>query len=141
MNDDTNPVPALLADDLVGIVPMRNVVLFPHVLMPVTVGRPKSVAALRHALAAKAVLGIVLQKDPKADDPGLDELCEIGTLANIVQHRDADVGQIHAICQGLQRVRLLGRTASRCCACRRKLAHAPRNRWTTGSAASSCRSS
>jgi len=107
MNDDTNLVPAVLADDVVAIVPMRNVVLFPHVLMPVTVGRPKSVAALRHALAAKAVLGIVLQKDPKADDPGLDELCEIGTLANIVQHQETDDGQIHAICQGLQRVRFL----------------------------------
>ena len=51
MNDDTNLVQAVLADDVVAIVPMRNVVLFPHVLMPVTVGRPKSVAALRHWVA------------------------------------------------------------------------------------------
>ncbi len=99
-----NPLP----DDVVALVPMRNVVLFPHVLMPVTIGRPKSVAALEHALAHKTVIAIALQKDPKADDPGLDALCRVGTLANIVQHRAGEDGQIHAVCQGLQRVRIVG---------------------------------
>ena len=99
--------PSPLPDDVVALVPMRNVVLFPHLLMPITVGRPKSVAAIEHALTHKTVLAISLQKDPKEDDPGLDGLCSIGTLASIVQHRAGEDGQIHAVCQGLQRVRIL----------------------------------
>ena len=99
--------PSPLPDDVVALVPMRNVVLFPHLLMPITVGRPKSVAALEHALTHKTVLAISLQKDPKEDDPGVDGLCSIGTLASIVQHRAGEDGQIHAVCQGLQRVRIL----------------------------------
>ncbi|MBL0148033.1 MAG: endopeptidase La [Ideonella sp.] len=96
-----------LPDDVVALVPMRNVVLFPHLLIPIAVGRPKSIAAMQHALAAKTVLGIVLQKDPQADDPGLDGLCQVGTLASLAHHSRAEDGQIHAVCQGMQRVRIL----------------------------------
>ncbi|MFZ2652517.1 MAG: endopeptidase La [Burkholderiaceae bacterium] len=106
MNEST-PASAGLPEGVIALVPMRNVVLFPHVLIPVTVGRPKSVAAVNQALAAKAVFGLVLQKDPKDDDPGLDGLHAIGTLANIVQHQSGDDGQIHAVCQGLQRMRIV----------------------------------
>ena len=108
MTDESQTRANPLPDDVVALVPMRNVVLFPHVLMPVTIGRPKSVAALEHALAHKTAIAIALQKDPKADDPGLDALCRVGTLANIVQHRAGEDGQIHAVCQGLQRVRIVG---------------------------------
>ena len=96
-----------LPDDVVALVPMRNVVLFPHLLMPITVGRPKSVAAFEQALAGKTALAITLQKEPQEDDPGLDGLCRVGTLASIVQHQHGHDGQIHAICQGLQRIRLI----------------------------------
>jgi ATP-dependent Lon protease len=99
--------PDTLPEGVIPLVPMRNVVLFPHVLIPVAVGRPKSLAAMNHALTHKTVIGLVLQKDPKDDDPGLDGLCAVGTLANIVQHQVADDGQIHAICQGLQRMRIV----------------------------------
>ena len=105
--DEPTPSLTSLPEGVVALVPMRNVVLFPHVLIPVTVGRPKSVAAMNHALAAKTVFGIVLQKDPKDDDPGLDGLCAIGTLASIVQHQQAEDGQIHAVCQGVQRMRIV----------------------------------
>ena len=96
-----------LPEGVIALVPMRNVVLFPHVLIPVTMGRPKSVAAVNQALAAKTVFGIVLQKDPKEDDPGLPGLCSVGTLASIVQHQATEDGQIHAVCQGLQRMRII----------------------------------
>ncbi len=97
----------VLPDDVVALVPMRNVVLFPHLLMPITVGRPKSVAAFEQALSSKTALAITLQKVPQDDDPGLDGLCAVGTLASIVQHKVSEDGQIHAICQGLQRIRLI----------------------------------
>ena len=85
---------------------MRNSVLFPHVLMPITVGRARSLAALRQAVAAEAPLGIVLQKDAAADEPGLDGLCAVGTLAAVVREVHAAEGQVHAVCHGQQRFRL-----------------------------------
>ncbi len=105
--DETKPEAVAWPEDVFALVPMRNVVLFPHLLMPVTIGRPKSIAAFEHAVGAKTPLVIALQKDPQADDPGLDGLCRVGTLAVVVQHRAADDGQVHAVCQGLQRVRIV----------------------------------
>jgi ATP-dependent Lon protease len=83
MSTDKPPV-ALnieLPRDSIPIVPMRNAVLFPHVLMPITVGREKLIAAVKHAVHAGTPLDIILQKDPLADDPGRDALCDIGPLA------------------------------------------------------------
>jgi len=102
--DDANS-PALPGDTL-ALVPMRNLVLFPHVLMPIAVGRPASVAALEYALQHKAPLGIVLQKDATADEPGREDLCDVGTIATVVQS-SGDAGQVrHLVCNGLQRFRI-----------------------------------
>ncbi|MBA4176359.1 MAG: endopeptidase La [Leptothrix sp. (in: Bacteria)] len=95
-----------LPDDVVALVPMRNLVLFPHVLMPIGVGRPASLAALQQALASKAPLGIVLQKDAAVDEPGRADLCDMGTLAKVVQHGEGSGTVQHAVCHGLQRFRI-----------------------------------
>ena len=92
--------------DVIALVPMRNLVLFPHVLMPITVGRVKSIATVEHALQSKAPIGIVLQKDAAVDDPGIDALCSIGTIANVVRHVASDDGTHHAICQGIERFQI-----------------------------------
>lgn len=92
-----------LPNDVIALVPMRNVVLFPHVLMPITVGRVKSIATIEHALQSKTPIGIVLQKDATIDDPDLDALCDIGTVANVVHHVTSDDGTHHAVCQGVAR--------------------------------------
>lgn len=95
-----------LPNDIVPLVPMRNVVLFPHVLMPIAVGRPKSVAALEQVLHRDSPIGILLQRDASIDDPGMDALCTIGTLAKIVRHV-TDVDKLyHAVCQGIVRFRI-----------------------------------
>ena len=110
MNDEesrVSPQAQALPEDVVALLPMRNLVLFPHVLMPVALGRPKSVAALQNAVACKAPVGLVLQKDPQEDDPGLPGLCGVGTLATVLQHQLTDDGQAHAVCQGVQRIRLV----------------------------------
>jgi ATP-dependent Lon protease len=98
--------PTQLPADVVAVVPMRNVVLFPNVLLPISVGRAKSIAAVQYALQNKAPLGIVLQKDPRVDDPGRDDLYAVGTLANVVHHVVAGDGLHHAVCQGVQRFRV-----------------------------------
>lgn len=85
-----------LPADVIALVPMRNVVLFPQVLMPITVGRTKSIATVEHALQSKTPIGIVLQKDAAVDDPGFDELCGIGTVANVVRHVTSNDGIHHA---------------------------------------------
>ena len=99
--------PASLPDDVVPLVPMRNLVLFPQVLAPVTIGRPRSVAAVAHAAATRGPLAVVLQKNPEQDDPGLADLCGVGTLARVVRQTRAEPGQIHVVCEGVQRVRVL----------------------------------
>jgi len=110
MMTSTSPDPSArpsLPEDVVALVPMRNVVLFPHVLMPITIGRTQSLAALRYAVEAEAALGIVLQKDAQVDEPGFEALCAVGTLAKVVRQVTSRDGQIHAVCHGQQRFRLL----------------------------------
>jgi ATP-dependent Lon protease len=106
MMNTTLPSPAALPEGVIALVPMRNVVLFPHVLMPISVGRAKSIAAVQHAVRTGAALGIVLQKDARVDDPGRDALCDIGTIAKLVQHVDSNEQLHHAVCHGVQRFRL-----------------------------------
>ena len=60
---------------------MRNTVLFPGVVLPVTVTRQKSVKLVRKAYAADKLLGVVAQLNPDADEPTTDELHPVGTLA------------------------------------------------------------
>lgn len=98
--------PFELPADVIALVPMRNVVLFPHVLMPITVGRMRSIATIEHALQSKTPIGIVLQKDAAADDPGLEALCLTGTIANVVRHIAADDGTHHAVCLGIERFQI-----------------------------------
>ena len=92
-----------LPQDVIALIPMRNVVLFPHVLTAITVGRAKSIAALEHVLDPKRPLGIILQKDPAVDEPGQDALFNVGTVVNVVRHLASSDGLRHAVCQGLGR--------------------------------------
>ena len=108
--DETNlataPEATTLPAGVIALVPMRNVVLFPHALMPIAVGRTKSVAAVMHALKSGSALGIVLQKDAQVDDPGREALCDVGTVAKVLQHVQASEQMHHVICQGTQRFRI-----------------------------------
>ncbi len=108
MKTDPAPQAIELPPGVVALIPMRNLVLFPHVLAPVSMGRAKSVAALEHALAADVPVGIVLQKDPRDDDPGLDRLYTVGTLAKVVHHQKQQEHLHHTVCQGTQRFRIVG---------------------------------
>jgi ATP-dependent Lon protease len=102
----TPTAPVVLPEGVVALVPTRNAVLFPHTMLPLTVGREKSIAALTHVVQRGGQLGIVLQRDARQDDPGREGLCDVGTLARVVQHAEADEGQQHAMCQGMQRFRI-----------------------------------
>jgi ATP-dependent Lon protease len=100
------PVASLPSDALI-LLPARQLVLFPGLVMPITIGRPKSIAAIQQAVREQRQIGIVLQREPGIDDPGPDDLYRIGTLANVVRYITAPDGTHHVIVQGVQRIRIL----------------------------------
>ena len=109
MSEPNAPLPT----DAVALLPMRNLVMFPHVLTPLTVGRERSLAAVTHALehargsgGDHALVGVLLQRDPKVDEPAAQDLYEVGTLARIVRHTSSEHGVQHLVCQGVQRFRV-----------------------------------
>ena len=97
------PVPA----DALIIVPVRNTVLFPGVVAPISITRPKSIAAAQQALREQRPIGILLQRNVEVDDPGPEDLYRICTVANIVRYITGPDETHHIICQGVQRARIL----------------------------------
>jgi ATP-dependent Lon protease len=95
-----------LPDDATIILPLRGVVVFPELVMPLNVGRSASVAAAQAAARAERPLGLLLQKDSATQQPGPDELCTMGTVAHILRYVVGDDQQHHLICQGRARFRV-----------------------------------
>ena len=98
-------LPALPPDALI-IVPVRNTVLFPGLVLPITVGRPKSIAAAQQAVREQRQVGILMQRDAEVADPTAIDLHRMGTVANIVRYLTAPDGSHHLVCQGEQRFQI-----------------------------------
>jgi ATP-dependent Lon protease len=98
-------LPPLPADALI-IVPVRNTVLFPGLVLPITLGRPKSIAAAQQAVREQRQVGILLQRTPDIDDPTAIDMHRMGTIANIVRYITAPDGTNHLVCQGEQRFQI-----------------------------------
>jgi ATP-dependent Lon protease len=88
------------------LIPVREMVIFPGVVLPVAVKRAKSVAAAQEAVRAKRKVGFVLQKDAQNDDPAASDLYRIGTVATIARFVTGQDGVHHLIVQGEQRFEL-----------------------------------
>ena len=101
--DTARPLP----EDVLIIAPVRNVVLFPGVIVPLTLRRERSRAAGMEAARLERPLGVLLQSKPAVDQPGPDDLHWVGTTANVVRYITAPDGAHHAICQGVRRFRVL----------------------------------
>jgi ATP-dependent Lon protease len=99
------PAPPLPSDALI-IVPVRGMVLFPGVVLPITLGRPRSVMAAQRAVKEQRPVGIVMQRNAEVADPLPIDLHRMGTVANIVRYITAPDGTHHLICQGEQRFRV-----------------------------------
>jgi ATP-dependent Lon protease len=95
-------LPPLPADALI-VVPVRNTVLFPGLVLPITLGRPKSIGAAQQAVRDQRQVGILMQRDPEVADPTPIDMHRMGTLANIVRYITAPDGSHHLVCQGEQR--------------------------------------
>src|SRR5246500_5605294 len=96
-----------LPEDALILIPTRNLVLFPGTVLPITLGRQRSVVAAQAAMRLNRTIGLVLQRDPGIDDPIPVDLHRMGTEASILRYVTSPDGGHHAICQGERRFRIL----------------------------------
>ncbi|MBC8207888.1 MAG: endopeptidase La [Desulfobulbaceae bacterium] len=88
------------------LMPLRDIVVFPHMVAPLVVGRKKSIQALEEAMENRTEILLVTQKDSKVDDPDRDQIHEIGTVAAVMQLLRLPDGTIKALVEGKQRARV-----------------------------------
>jgi ATP-dependent Lon protease len=96
-----------LPEDALIIIPMRNTVLFPGVISPVTVGRATSVAAAQEAVRSEKKVGFLLQRDPQKNDVKPEDLYWVGTAGQVVRYITGAEGTHHLVVQGQSRFRAL----------------------------------
>jgi ATP-dependent Lon protease len=96
-----------IPEDALILLPVRNVVMFPGLILPIMIDRARSRAAAQEAARSQRPVGILLQKKPDTEEPGPDDLHWVGTTANVLRYVTAPDDSHHLICQGEQRFRVL----------------------------------
>lgn len=91
---------------LMPMLPLRDVVVYPHMVLPLFVGRPKSIAALESAMENDKYVFLVAQQDASKDDPKIDDLYKIGTTAKVMQLLRLPDGTVKVLVEGSKRARL-----------------------------------
>jgi len=107
---DMENEPPLEMEELIPILPLRNTVLFPGVVIPITVGRDKSIQAVKAAFGKDKLIGVVSQLDGNIEDPMPVDLCKIGTVAKIIKMIKMQDGGTTIIIQGKKRFEWLEMT-------------------------------
>ncbi|HRH59202.1 MAG TPA: endopeptidase La [Chitinophagaceae bacterium] len=97
----------LVVPDILPLLPLRNTVLFPGVVLPITVGRDKSIKAVAEAYKGDKLIGVLAQKDSEVEEPQLKDLCDTGTVAKIVKMIKMPDGGTTIIIQGKKRFKML----------------------------------
>lgn len=100
MNSEETP-------EILSILPLRNTVLFPGVVIPITVGRDKSIKLIKEAYKGDRVIGVVAQRDVSIEDPTFEQLHGVGTVAHIIKMLQMPDGNTTVIIQGKQRFQLV----------------------------------
>src|SRR5437660_5451692 len=98
--------PAIPEDALI-LISTRSLVLFPGTVLPMTLGRQRSIAAAQTAIRLNRPVGLVLQREAMHDDPMPVDLHGVGTEANLLRYVTSPDGNHHVICQGERRLRIL----------------------------------
>ena len=117
LDEDTDFIPLLSSEDeeqmnsekipeSLPILPLKNTVLFPGVVIPITVGRDKSIKLIKDAYKADRIIGVVAQKDVSVEDPTFEDLNRIGTVAYIIKMLRMPDGNTTVILQGKKRFEL-----------------------------------
>jgi ATP-dependent Lon protease len=102
----TNEIPPKKTERL-PMIPIRDVVVFPHMMIPFVIGRPTSVRALEFALEGSKRIFLATQMDASVDEPKASDIYAVGTAANIVQSVKLSDGNIKVLVEGVQRVRAI----------------------------------
>src|SRR5512143_2727332 len=97
------------------MMPVRGVVIFPHMMTPFVVGRESSVRALEEALAGDKKIFLATQHDASIDEPKPEDIYQVGTIVNIVQSLKLPDGNIKVLVEGIERVKILQSTESAGC--------------------------
>ncbi len=92
--------------DTLPILPLRNTVLFPGVIIPINIGRDKSLKLIRDSYKQNSLIGVIAQKDTNTENPGINDLYQIGTIASILKILEMPDGTTTAIIQGKKRFQL-----------------------------------
>jgi ATP-dependent Lon protease len=117
VNEDTDFIPLISEEDeesitmtqipeTLPILPLRNTVLFPGVIIPITVGRDKSMKLVRDIYHKSKIIGTVAQKDSNIDEPGPDEMYRVGTVAQLLRILEMPDGSTSVIIQGKKRFKI-----------------------------------
>ncbi len=117
LDDDIEFLPLVAIDDPEGpdedslpkeipILPLRNSILFPGVVIPITVGRDKSIVAVKEALKKSKFIGVVSQKKPDIEDPEFKDIYKVGTVAKIIKSLKMPDGNTTVIIQGKERMKV-----------------------------------
>ena len=107
INENDADMEKLVIPDSLPLLPLRNTVLFPGVVLPITVGRDKSIKAVNDAYRSDKLIGVLAQRDANIEEPELKDLCRIGTVAKIAKLIKMPDGGTTIIIQGKKRFELL----------------------------------
>ncbi|MBC7413039.1 MAG: endopeptidase La [Bacteroidia bacterium] len=117
INEDTEFIPMLTLEEedtlskdayptQLPILPLRNTVLFPGVVIPITLGRDKSIKLIQEAYKGNKIVGVVAQMEDKAEEPTFDQLHQVGTIANVIKVIRMPNGNTTVILQGKRRFKI-----------------------------------
>jgi ATP-dependent Lon protease len=96
-----------LPDDALAMVPVRDTVLFPDIIMPLMLGRESSIRATQDAVKNNRPIGIVLQRQEQIEDPTPADLFDVGAAVSVLRYITSSAGTHHIICEGMERIRIV----------------------------------
>jgi ATP-dependent Lon protease len=107
MTDTPDPIGMLSGENVFPVLPLRDIVVFPHMIVPLFVGREKSIAALEEVMTTDKQILLATQKDAADDDPAPDAIYEVGTLASVLQLLKLPDGTVKVLVEGRERARVI----------------------------------
>src|ERR1700722_8627656 len=109
MTSAAKPKPLLIAGEsrAYPVLPLRDIVVFPHMIVPLFVGREKSIKALEEVMRSDTFILLATQKNPSDDDPATGAIYEVGTLASVLQLLKLPDGTVKVLVEGAARARVI----------------------------------
>src|SRR5690349_963975 len=104
--ESKRPIGLSKGDELYPVLPLRDIVVFPHMIVPLFVGREKSIRALEEVMRADKQILLATQQNPSDDDPLPDAIYPIGTLASVLQLLKLPDGTVKVLVEGISRAEI-----------------------------------